>query len=327
MRSQTFLSMFRVLEGLLEKKYAGRGRTSSSIVMDYIGDAESEPVRAQLNLCRELRNLLTHNVDRDGNPVAEPSKAMLDTLYEIIEYVESPKPALLYATRGECVLRAHRNDRAVEVMRRMDKHGFSHVPVIEKEALVGVFGMRSVFGYVLKHGGVGQDTRIGEFGSLLTMNREGSERYRIFDAGASYHQVREAFERAVRATAVWRRCSSPKTATRTSRFLACSRPGMCSAKRTKHWRNRFMDDNLALLRQFQLERGKSSADAAFAEEFRNYQQVKNVYMGAIREIRARLETLDTEFEYRHKHNPIHHIQSRIKTLPSIMKKLDDMDSP
>ena len=195
MRSQTFLSMFRVLEGLLEKKYAGRGRTSSSIVMDYIGDAESEPVRAQLNLCRELRNLLTHNVDRDGNPVAEPSKAMLDTLYEIIEYVESPKPALLYATRGECVLRAHRNDRAVEVMRRMDKHGFSHVPVIEKEALVGVFGMRSVFGYVLKHGGVGQDTRIGEFGALLTMNREGSERYRIFDAGASYHQVREAFER------------------------------------------------------------------------------------------------------------------------------------
>ena len=39
---------------------------------------------------------------------------------------------------------------------------------------------------------------------------------------------------------------------------------------------------------------------------------------------ARLETLDTEFQYRHKHNPIHHIQSRVKTLPSIMKKLSDM---
>ena len=88
-----------------------------------------------------------------------------------------------------------------------------------------------------------------------------------------------------------------------------------------------MDDNLMLLRQFQMEGGKKHADAAFAEEFRNYQQVHNIYMGAIREIRARLETLDTEFQYRHKHNPIHHIQSRVKTLPSIMKKLSDMGQP
>ena len=88
-----------------------------------------------------------------------------------------------------------------------------------------------------------------------------------------------------------------------------------------------MDDNLMLLNQFQMEGGRGRADAAFAEEYRNYKQVQNVYMGAIREIRARLETLDTEFQYRHKHNPIHHIQSRVKTLPSIMKKLSDMGQP
>ena len=83
MRAETFLSMFRVLEGMLDKKYAGRENGSSSVVMRYIGDPESEPVRAQLDLCRELRNLLTHNADDEGNPVCEPSKAMLDTLYKI----------------------------------------------------------------------------------------------------------------------------------------------------------------------------------------------------------------------------------------------------
>ena len=88
-----------------------------------------------------------------------------------------------------------------------------------------------------------------------------------------------------------------------------------------------MDDNLMLIKQFQMQGGSKGADAAFAEEYRNYQQIQNVYMGAIREIRARLETLDTEFQYRHKHNPIHHIQSRVKTLPSIMKKLSDMGQP
>ena len=155
MRAETFLSMFRVLEGMLDKKYAGKENGSSSVVVRYLGDPESEPVRAQLDLCRELRNLLTHNADAEGNPVCEPSKAMLDTLYQIIDYVESPKPALLYATPGERVLRAHPGDPALEVMRRMDKHGFSHVPVLEKGGISGIFSMRSVFSYVLKHGGDG----------------------------------------------------------------------------------------------------------------------------------------------------------------------------
>ena len=61
MRAETFLSMFRVLEGMLDKKYAGRANGSSSVVVRYLGDPEAEPVRAQRDLCRELRNLLTHN--------------------------------------------------------------------------------------------------------------------------------------------------------------------------------------------------------------------------------------------------------------------------
>ena len=114
MRAETFLSMYRVLEGLLDRKYAGESG-SSSVIMRYLSDPESEPVRAQLDLCRELRNLLTHNADPEGGPVAEPSKAMLDALYGIIDYVERPKPALLYATPGERVLRAHAGDLALEV--------------------------------------------------------------------------------------------------------------------------------------------------------------------------------------------------------------------
>ena len=197
MRAETFLSMFRVLEGMLDKKYAGRENGSSSVVMRYIGDPESEPVRAQLDLCRELRNLLTHNADDEGNPVCEPSKAMLDTLYKIIEYVESPKPALIYATPGERVLRAHPGDPALEVMRRMEKHGFSHVPVLEKGGISGIFSMRSVFSYVLKNGAVGQETRVRDFGELLQINRPGGgERFLLLSASATYHDVRAAFERA-----------------------------------------------------------------------------------------------------------------------------------
>ena len=70
--------MFRVLEGLLTQKYQGCDRHSASVVMEYINDPESEPVRTALNTCREIRNLLTHNADEDGQPLVEPSQSALD---------------------------------------------------------------------------------------------------------------------------------------------------------------------------------------------------------------------------------------------------------
>lgn len=64
------------------------------------------------------------------------------------------------------------------------------------------------------------------------------------------------------------------------------------------------------------------------EELRlDYVQIRGVYAAAIREIDARLQTLANEFSFRHRHNPIHHIESRVKTLPSIVKKLHSMGVP
>ena len=42
------------------------------------------------------------------------------------------------------------------------------------------------------------------------------------------------------------------------------------------------------------------------EELRkDYAQIRGVYAAAIQEIDARLKTLDSEFSFRHRHNPIH----------------------
>lgn len=68
-------------------------------------------------------------------------------------------------------------------------------------------------------------------------------------------------------------------------------------------------------------------DLAMEELRRDYAQVRGVYAAAIREIHARLQTLDSEFSYRHRHNPIHHIETRVKTLPSIIKKLRSINVP
>ena len=53
----------------------------------------------------------------------------------------------------------------------------------------------------------------------------------------------------------------------------------------------------------------------------SYLQMQCRYQAAIREVRTKLENLDEEFQLRHQRNPIHHIQSRLKTVKSIMEKL------
>lgn len=45
------------------------------------------------------------------------------------------------------------------------------------------------------------------------------------------------------------------------------------------------------------------------------------YQSAIREVQTKLEILDDEFQMKHKRNPIHHMQTRMKSIQSMMDKL------
>lgn len=53
----------------------------------------------------------------------------------------------------------------------------------------------------------------------------------------------------------------------------------------------------------------------------NFFTMKCRYQSALREVRTKLEILDDEFQMKHSRNPIHHMESRIKSPQSIAKKL------
>lgn len=49
--------------------------------------------------------------------------------------------------------------------------------------------------------------------------------------------------------------------------------------------------------------------------------IHQVYGAAIKEIRTKLEILDGEFKVKHDHNPIHHLEYRLKSPRSILEKV------
>ncbi len=51
------------------------------------------------------------------------------------------------------------------------------------------------------------------------------------------------------------------------------------------------------------------------------------YSAAMKEVQTKLEILDDEFQSRHRRNPIHHIESRMKSIQSITEKLRRKEQP
>lgn len=195
-RSEQFLRLYRKLEGLLEKRYSGK-KVSSSVVMEYLHDPDSAPCRADLDMCRDIRNLLTHNDDEDGQPVVEPSEGVVELLGDIVDYVQRPRLAMDYGTTGEKIMFAHPNDLALDVMRHMMRMGYSHVPVRDKTGLVGVFSAGALMSYVGERGfeALKDDLRIGDLKKELSVDNEHTDKYLFFDSKTTLTTVRMAFEK------------------------------------------------------------------------------------------------------------------------------------
>ena len=70
--------------------------------------------------------------------------------------------------------------------------------------------------------------------------------------------------------------------------------------------------------------GKGAFPADQITEFIDQMQV---YEGAMYEISTKLEILDSEFQVRFSHDPIHHMERRLKSVNSILGKLKRRDLP
>ena len=59
-----------------------------------------------------------------------------------------------------------------------------------------------------------------------------------------------------------------------------------------------------------------------ADQFPEFMLMRNIYNCAIREVSTKLDNLDDEFQVRYDYNPIHHMESRLKTIKSILEKME-----
>lgn len=196
MQGKEFLEAYRVMEELLTNKYTKSKKNYSSVVMRFISEPEGQRFRERLNICREIRNILTHSPRIGGQEVLTPSQQMVDTLYEVIEYLRRPPMALDFATPGEKIMTVGLDDRAYPLMNKMEQRGFSHIPVMDQKCFFGIFSISTLFSYILDHPGMPLDPEItiGDFYDYLPIENHVSEAFLFMDKKATYWDVRRQLD-------------------------------------------------------------------------------------------------------------------------------------
>ena len=69
------------------------------------------------------------------------------------------------------------------------------------------------------------------------------------------------------------------------------------------------------------EKRMQRMSAEFQHMMDDFFSIQCRYSAAMKEVQTTLEILDDEFQMKHRRNPIHHIESRLKSIQSIMEKL------
>lgn len=192
-----FLDLYKQLEDALEEKYEGVKRKYSSVVMEFYKSANSEKVRNELDICREIRNLLTHNANIGGLPVVAPSAPIIEKLKGIIDFVKKPPLAMDYAVKGSGIMTASLNQKVLRLMSVMDKNGFSHAPVMKNGVFHGVFSAGTIFQYIL-YGGreITENTTVEDLSAHLPINAH-KENYAFVARNSDFFEVREKFDKPI----------------------------------------------------------------------------------------------------------------------------------
>ena len=195
--AEKFISLYKVLEDLLEEKCREEGRSTVNAVYQYISAAGSVRFRDKLDLCRQVRNLITHSADIGGRPPIEPSDELLETLEEIVTYFQKPPLALERATAVDHLLVATPRDRVVWLMQRMVRNGYSHVPVMENERVTGVFSASTPFAMATDESrqAIDDQTRLSEVREALHPENHRMEQFRFIAPDTSCDEARRLFAR------------------------------------------------------------------------------------------------------------------------------------
>lgn len=197
-KTEEFLNKYRELESIAAAEYDLD--ESDSAVAFLMRRPEFQSIKRELDYCKDVRNLLSHNPKINDSYAVEPSEEMLHTLDSVIRRVREPKRAKHIMVPRKKVLCRDMDDPVKPAMVRMNEQLFTHVPIMKDGVVVGVFSENTLLRYLIDDplARIDDQMRFLDIEKYLPLEQHRAESFRFVAQNALASDIEELFAQATR---------------------------------------------------------------------------------------------------------------------------------
>ena len=197
-KTELFIDKYKSLESLIDAEYDLPN--DESAVSYILRKPEYRSVKSELDYCRQVRNLLSHNPKIDRRYSVEPSDAMIALLEQTIERIRNPQRAkhiLIPIAKVSC---RTMDNFVLPAMREMNEKVYTHIPILRDGIVEGVFSENTLLSYLSDDEIVSIDgsVKFADIAEYLPLEKHRSEFFRFIDADMLVSKIADEFADAVK---------------------------------------------------------------------------------------------------------------------------------
>ena len=149
-RTEEFLDKYKQMEIIVRNEY--NLGNNDSVVNFLINNNDFKHIESELDLCRDIRNLLSHNPKVNGEYAVYPSEEMLKLLDDVIKKVAKPLKASNVMVKKSELCFMSMQDKVKDAMTTMKEHSYKYIPILEDGVLVGMFSAKTILDIMTSEG-------------------------------------------------------------------------------------------------------------------------------------------------------------------------------
>ncbi len=190
-----FLDAYRRLEALAPRVLPRDGKDARGGVIARLCRLPMfAPYREELDCCREVRNLLTHEVQVGGSPGVIPGDGTVEFLERMIELIKNPTRVKARMTPRARLYTLTPDMNVKSVMAKMQYKGLSRVPLVDENWVVrGMFSVESVFSAVSGGITITDNTTLQDLAEYLPLTGTVMSAYRFVDPDTTVAEAEALF--------------------------------------------------------------------------------------------------------------------------------------
>ena len=197
---ERFLDTYRRIETHGEK-LLGRG-VRGSVLFELARRKQFQKYATELDCCREVRNLLSHEVMVKGEYPAVPSRAMQQLLELVLRQLTDPDTVARRMTPRDKLIQVLPEESLAKVLEDMRKNDLSFLPMLENGRVAGIFSAAAVFRAAMEGLTLTPETRVGDLAPWLPPHKQTGHRFPFVRHDLSLEDAEGYFDRGKRSNKV-----------------------------------------------------------------------------------------------------------------------------